>query len=49
MTIGLTLGVVAYILFILAGDPTGMNYWRFVFPGFLLGGMGMHAVFNSIK
>jgi hypothetical protein len=33
MTIGLTLGVVAYILFILAGDPTGMNYWRFVFPG----------------
>ncbi|KAK4686437.1 hypothetical protein P7C73_g3684, partial [Tremellales sp. Uapishka_1] len=45
VTAGMVLGLVGYILMIFSHGNIGTDYWRYVFPGFVLGSGGMMAVF----
>ncbi|WWC90585.1 uncharacterized protein L201_005521 [Kwoniella dendrophila CBS 6074] len=46
VSIGCFLGSGSYILFIFSKDQIGLNYWKFLFPGFILGSAGMMICFN---
>jgi MFS family permease len=45
--IGMILGIVGYVLMTRTSTFVGTDYWRFLFPGFILGSGGMMAVFTS--
>ncbi|ORX38296.1 major facilitator superfamily domain-containing protein [Kockovaella imperatae] len=47
ITIGMVLALVGYALF--AQGATGTDYWRYIFPGGLLGSAGMMVVFNGVN
>jgi MFS family permease len=47
ISIGLIVGIVGYVLFSQSGTQVGNDYWRFLFPGFVIGSAGTMAVFTG--
>ncbi|KAL7419423.1 hypothetical protein Q5752_006261 [Cryptotrichosporon argae] len=47
IAIGMLLGAVGYVLFAQAHTTVGADYWRYIFPGGLLGSGGMNAAFTG--
>ncbi|WWC93545.1 hypothetical protein V866_000380 [Kwoniella sp. B9012] len=44
---GFIVSIVAYVLFILGGARVGSDYWKFTFPGSIIGSPAMQIVMNS--
>jgi len=49
ISIGLVAGVVGYILFSQSTTRVGADYWRYFFPGFVLGSAGTTAAFTGVN
>lgn len=47
--IAMLLCIVAYTLWTQAPSLVGMNYWKYIFPGMLIGSGGMQVVLISSK
>lgn len=43
------LGSGAWLLWIFASDITGKGYWRYLFPGMVIGTLGLDTSFTSLK
>lgn len=41
--------IVAYVLWIKSGTQVGADYWRFIFPGMIIGSAGMQVVLTGVK
>jgi MFS family permease len=47
IVVGGVLGIVGYILFTRSGTQVGADYWRYLFPAFLIGSAGNFTMFNA--
>ena len=48
ITLGLVMSIVGYVLFSQSGTQVGNDYWRFLFPGQIIGSAGMMGVFTAV-
>ncbi|WVQ82496.1 hypothetical protein IAT38_004625 [Cryptococcus sp. DSM 104549] len=46
VTVCMVLATAAYVLWIESGDQVGVNYWKYVLPGYLIGPPAAMALFN---
>jgi hypothetical protein len=49
MFVGLAFGMTAYLLWLNSGSQVGSDYWKYVFPGMIIGSFGMHTYCNCCK
>jgi hypothetical protein len=49
ITIGLIASIVGYVLFSQSGTQIGTDYWRYLFPGQIVGSAGMMVVFTGVN
>lgn len=49
ITLGLIASIVGYVLFSQSGTQVGTDYWRYLFPGQIVGSAGMMVVFTGVN
>jgi fatty acid desaturase len=48
ITFGLVMSIIGYVLFSQSRTQVGNDYWRFLFPGQIIGSAGMMGVFTAV-